>query len=139
MAPPEQPLPRSRRVARSAIFLAVICYAIVAFLFLLFQVYAGERLRSLEHSRHLEPVLDSDNKNDDSNKFNSATSNEKILGVDKLLHGSSVKIGEHETILATLMGSLIRESRSGLVDLIPPEGYFLDAGCNLESLVLTWL
>jgi len=33
----------------------------------------------------------------------SLTSNEKILGVDKLLHGSSVKIGEHETILATLM------------------------------------
>ncbi len=58
----------------------------------------------------------------------SLTSNEKILGVDKLLHGSSVKIGEHETILATLMGSLIRESRSGLVDLIPSEGYFLDAG-----------
>ena len=41
--------------------------------------------------------------------------------VDGLLH-SQEKLGQHEAILATLFGSLIREN------LIPSEGYFLDAG-----------
>ena len=49
--------------------------------------------------------------------------------VDRLLHSQQGGIVfEHETILGTLLGGLIRESLAGLVDLIPNEGYFLDAG-----------
>jgi len=53
MVLPVQPPPRWRRVARLAevIVLAVICYAILAFLY---QWDAVERLRSLENSRHFD-------------------------------------------------------------------------------------
>lgn len=48
--------------------------------------------------------------------------------VDEGLHHSSPPIFEHETILGSLMGGLIRESQSGIVSLVPSEGLFLDAG-----------
>lgn len=80
-----------------------------------------------QHSSHLESVKAMTRVVDSNN--NAAKSNsEQLLKIDKSLHGSYANIGEHETLLGTLMGSLIRESHSGLVDLIPSEGYFLDAG-----------
>mmetsp|Transcript_31272 Transcript_31272/g.62993 ORF Transcript_31272/g.62993 Transcript_31272/m.62993 type:complete len:399 (-) Transcript_31272:162-1358(-) len=63
----------------------------------------------------------------DTNRNNAAV-NSVLRKVDRLLHSQVAVIFEHETLLGTLLGSLIRESNSGLVDLIPSEGYFLDAG-----------
>ena len=51
--------------------------------------------------------------------------------VDKKLHGANPPIFEHETILGSLMGGLLRESMYGLVELIP-EGSFLDAGMQVR-------
>lgn len=50
-----------------------------------------------------------------------------LRNIDGLLHTQG-QLFVHETLLGTFLGSLIRESHSGLVDLIPAEGYFLDAG-----------
>jgi len=63
----------------------------------------------------------------DTNRNNAAV-NSVLRKVDRLLHSQVAAVFEHETLLGTLLGSLIRESNSGLVDLIPSEGYFLDAG-----------
>ena len=53
------------------------------------------------------------------------------VGLDKKLHASSPPIFEHETILGSFMGGLLRESKYGLVHLIP-EGSFLDAGMQVS-------
>jgi hypothetical protein len=62
-------------------------------------------------------------------KYMQDYANSRHRTVDSLLHSEGIgQLGQHEAILAKLVGSLIRESHSGLVDLIPSEGYFLDAG-----------
>ena len=53
------------------------------------------------------------------------------VGLDKKLHANSPPIFEHETILGSFMGGLLRESKYGLVHLIP-EGSFLDAGMQVS-------
>lgn len=64
--------------------------------------------------------------------------NIELRKIDRFLHSTAV-VGEHEALLVTLVGSLIRESHSGLVDLIHPRDLSWMQGCNLVSLVVTWL
>ena len=62
-------------------------------------------------------------------KYMQDYANSRHRKVDSLLHSEAIgQLGQHEAILVKLVGSLIRVSHSGLVDLIPSEGYFLDAG-----------
>ena len=63
-------------------------------------------------------------------KYMQDYANSRHRKFDSLLHSEEKlgQLGQHEAILAKLVGSLIRESHSGLVDLISSEGYFLDAG-----------
>jgi hypothetical protein len=62
-------------------------------------------------------------------KYMQDYANSRHRKVDSLLYSEGIgQLGQHEAILAKFVGSLIRESHSGLVDLIPSEGYFLDAG-----------
>jgi len=86
-----------------------------------------------EHSHHSEsvavtiPTPTADMVKKESNRNNNSATRKLRRKADNFLHDVA-KVGEHETILGTLIGSLIRESHSGLVYLIPSEGYFLDAG-----------
>lgn len=80
------------------------------------QVAAGD---ADDHTSHFGSAIKADK--------NSDAALNALHQVDRLVHTHG-QLFVHETLLGTLLGSLIRESHSGLVDLIPSEGYFLDAG-----------